>query len=197
MLGNIASRITELRFLEGIEKVERVAYQAGDQFWVRFNRPIDLPRLEEIVRKSGYEMVRFGTVPSMLPRGLAEMLWDGVTYAIGKKITGWAKFTSYFGFEPNGIAKIALDLHGPYQIFITNDEEGVKILYDYLGLKYVPPPPPAPAKPEAVAATRQQSVPIQPAQPKPAAQSPPQSAPAAEKPADTPENKNSSSQTSS
>jgi hypothetical protein len=137
--------LAELRFIEGIEKVEHVPYPTGDQFWVRFNRPLDLAKLEEIVRKHGYLMIRFATLPSKLPRGIAEMLWDGVTHVIVKNISGWSAFTSKLGFEPEGIAKLARDLHGPFQIFMATEEEGIQLLYEYLGLKYVPPAPPQPS----------------------------------------------------
>lgn len=152
MVGDIGRRAVELRFVEGIEKVEHVPYPAGDQFWVRFNIPLDLKKLETIVSKHGYVMVGFANLPSKLPRGVSEMLWDGVTHVIAKKMSAWSKFTSSLGLEPEGIAKIANDLHGHYQIFIATAEEGVQLLYEYLGLKYVPPPPVAPAKPPVPAA---------------------------------------------
>lgn len=169
MIGDLERRLVELRFLEGIEKVEHVPYQTGDQFWVRFNRPLDFDRLDEIVKKHSYLMVRFASILSKLPRGLAEMLWDGVTHIIVKEISGWSKFTSSLGFEPEGIAKIAIDLHGQYQIFMATNEDGVQVLYEYLGLKYVAPAPPppkpaAPAKPAPVVAK-----PVPPAAPKPTA----------------------------
>lgn len=87
-----------------------------------------------------------------LPRRLSEVLWDGVTYVIVKQISEWGRLTSSLGFEPDGIGKIAADLHGPYQIFMAMNEAGVQLLYEYLGVKYVPPPPPpkpvvTPAKP--------------------------------------------------
>ncbi len=144
MVGDLERRLVELRFIEGIEKVEHVPYLTGDQFWVRFNRPLDLGKLDGIVKKHGYVMVRFANLPSKLPRGLAEMLWDGVTHVVAKKTSGWSKFTSSLGFEPEGIAKIANDLHGKYQIFMATQEEGVQLLYEYLGLKYTPPAPPPP-----------------------------------------------------
>lgn len=154
-VASIESRVTELRFLEGVEKVEHVAYSIGDQFWVRFNRPIDFGKLDAIVNKHGYRMVRFASLPSKLPRSLAEMLWDGITHVIVKNISGWSSFTSSLGFEPDGIAKVGVDLHGPYELFMAMNEEGVQILYEYLGLKYVPPPsPPAQPKPAAPAAAR-------------------------------------------
>jgi hypothetical protein len=150
MVGDLERRVNELRYLDGVEKVEHVPYRTGDEFWVRFNRPLDLKKLEEIARKYNYQMIRFASLPSKLPRGLAEILWDGVAYIIGRKISPLAKLTSSLGFEPEGIAKIAYDLHGPYQIFMATDEEGVKVLYDYVGLKYVAPAPP----PKPVAAAK-------------------------------------------
>jgi len=148
MVDDLQRRLVELRFVEGIEKVEHVPYPTGDEFWVRFNRPLDFLKFEDIVKKRGYVMVRFATLPSKLPRPIAELLWDGVSHVIAKKISGWEKFTASLGLEPEGIAKIAADLHGPYQIYISTQEEGVQILYEYLGLKYVPPtPPPKPVVP--------------------------------------------------
>lgn len=148
MVADLERRVDELRFVDGIEKVEHVPYETGDQFWVRFNQPLDLMKLDEIVRKHGLIMIKFASLPSHLPRGLAEMLSDGVTHIITKRISGWSKFTSKLGFEPDGIAKLAIDLHGPYIIFMTTDEQGIQLLYEYLGLNYVPPAPPAP-KPAA------------------------------------------------
>jgi hypothetical protein len=156
MVDEFQRRVTELRFVDGIEKVEHVPYPNGDEFWVRFNRRLDIRQIEEIAKKHGASLVKFGGLPSKLPRPLAEILWDGVSYVIVKKISGWTKFAASLGFEPDGIAKIAADAHGPYQIFIGTQEESVQILYEYLGLKYVPPAPPpkpaAPAKPPVAAA---------------------------------------------
>jgi hypothetical protein len=147
MVGDFPRRVAELRFFDGVEKVEQVRYATGDEFWVRFNHPLDLKKLEEITKKHGAAMEKFGGLPSKLPRALAELLWDGVSYVITKKMGGWAKFTAPLGFEPEGIAKIVNDAHGPYQIFITAQEEGVQMLYEYLGLKYTPPAPPQPVTP--------------------------------------------------
>jgi hypothetical protein len=147
LVGDLGRRVVELRFLDGVEKVEHVPYRTGDQFWVRFNKPLDLKRLHEVLKSHGYSTVSFANMPSRLPRKLAEVLWDGVTLVIVKNVSGWTKFKASLGFEPEGIAKIAADLHGPYQIFMTTDEAGVQVLYEYLGVKYVPPPPPASPKP--------------------------------------------------
>ncbi len=150
--------MVELRFVEGIEKVEHVPYPTGDQFWVRFNRKLDFGKFGDVAKKHGFVMVSFASLPSKLPRPIAEILWDGVSHIITKKISGWTKFTAFFGLEPDGIAKIATDLHGPYQIFMSTQEEGIQILYEYLGLKYTPPVPPpkpvTPAKPAVPAAVK-------------------------------------------
>lgn len=171
MVAEFQRRLGELRFVDGVEKVEHVPYLMGDEFWVRFNRPLDLKKLDETVKKHGAVMVKFGGLPSKLPRPIAELLWDGVSRLIVKKISGWARFTASLGFEPDGIAKIVTDAHGPYQIFITAQEEGVQILYEYLGLKYVPPAPPpkpvSPAKPPVAGAVKPASP------PKPSAPAPP------------------------
>jgi len=169
MVGDLERRVNDLRYLDGVEKVEHVPYRTGDEFWVRFNRPLDLKKLEEIVRKYNYQMIRFASLPSKLPRALAEILWDGVAYIICRKIGPLAKLTSSLGFEPEGIAKIAYDLHGPYQIFIATNEEGVKVLYEYVGLKYVAPAPPPKPVVAAKAPTPGVARPVPPAAPKPTA----------------------------
>src|SRR5208282_4753913 len=99
--------------------------------------------------------------------------WSGVTHVIVKKAGGFEKLTSMLGFEPVGIAKIVTDLHGPYQIFIATDEDGVHLLYDYLGLKYVPPAPPPPkAAPPPKPPTPAAKPPSPPTPPAPAPQVP-------------------------
>jgi hypothetical protein len=182
VIPDLDRRLTELRFVQGIEKVEHVPYQIGDQFWVRFNQPMDLGKLDQIVREHGYVMTKFASVPSRLPRGLGELLWDGITHVIAKRLSGWSRFTSKFGFEPDGIAKLATDLHGSNQIFIATEEKGIQLLYEYLGLKYVPPTPPAPAvKPAAPAQTTTPPVarPSQPAAPQPVPPAKPSAGPPA------------------
>lgn len=174
MVGDLERRVSELRFIEGIEKVEHVPYPTGDEFWVRFNQSLDLRKLEAIVGKHGYVMVPFATLISKLPRGLSEMLWDGVTHVIAKKMGGWSKFTSNLGLEPEGIAKIANDLHGQYQIFMSTSEEGVQLIYEYLGVVYTPPAPPPPVT---------QPKPAPAAVPKPAAPVPRPAAPTSPTPA--------------
>ncbi len=158
MVDDLQRRLVELRFVDGIEKVEHVPYPTGDQFWVRFNRKLDFGKFEDISKKHGYVMVNFASLPAKLPRPIAEILWNGISHVITKNMSGWTKFTANFGFEPDGIAKIATDLHGPYQIYISTQEDGVQILYEYLGLKYTPPVPPpkpiTPAKPSVPAAVK-------------------------------------------
>ncbi len=186
MSSVLQTRLNELRFIDGIEKVEHVPYLTGDQFWVRFNRPFDFKKLNEIAKKRGYTMMKFGGLPSKLPGRLVEVLWDGVNHVIVKNPNGLTKLTASLGIEPEGVAKIATDLHGPYQIFMAMNEEGVQLLYDYLGLKYVPPPPPppkpvVPAKP-AIPATKP-TVPVPTTVPPPVT---PAATPSLPKPAESP-----------
>ena len=171
-MDDFQRRVLELRFVDGVEKVEHVPYATGDEFWVRFNRPFDMKKLADITKKHGDAIVKFGGLPSKLPRALGELLWDGINYVIVKKTGGWVNLTASLGFEPDGIAKIATDTHGPYQIYIATKEEGVQILYDYVGVKYVAPAPTpkpvvAPPKPQAPP----QAKPAQPT-PTPAAAAP-------------------------
>jgi len=169
VVDDLQRRLVELRFVEGIEKVEHVPYPTGDQFWVRFNSKLDFGKFEDIAKKHGCVMVSFASLPSKLPRPIAEIVWNGVSHVITKSISGWTKFTASFGFEPDGIAKIATDLHGPYQIYISMQEEGVQILYEYLGLKYIPPaPPPKPVtstKPAVPTAVKPSPAPPRPVAP--------------------------------
>ncbi len=174
MVGDLERRVVELRFIEGIEKAEHGPYPTGDEFWVRFNRPLDMAKFNDLAKKHGYVMVRFGTLISKMPRGLSEMLWDGVTHVIAKRIGGWSKFTSFLGLEPEGIAKIANDLHSRYQIFMATQEEGVQLIYEYLGQRYIAPTPPPPAtQPKAPAApTAPRPVPAAPRPATPATPAP-------------------------
>ena len=186
MSSVLQTRLNELRFIDGIEKVEHVPYPTGDQFWVRFNRPLDFKKLNEIAKRRGYEMMKFGGLPSKLPGRLVEVLWDGVNHVIVKNPNGLTKLTASLGIEPEGVAKIATDLHGPYQIFMAMNEEGVQLLYDYLGLKYVPPPPPppkpvVPAKPAIP--TAKPTVPVPTTVPPPVT---PAATPSLPKPAENP-----------
>lgn len=177
MIADLGRRVSELRFIGGVEKVEHVPYREGDEFWVRFNIPFDLSKLSEIAKKQSYVIMPFAGLPSKLPRGLRELLWDGVTHVIAKNIGGWSRFTSKLGFEPDGIAKLAVDLHGTYQIFMALNEDGIRLLYEYLGVKYTPPAPPppkaaAPPSKPATPAVPKPSQPAQPAAPRPATQGP-------------------------
>ena len=148
-MSHVEQRLAELRFKDGVEKVEHVRFSTGDQFWVRFNRPLDMQKVQQIVKDRGCKLIKFGGLFSKLPRRLSEVLWNGVTHVIVREISQWGKIMSTLGFEPDGIGKIANDLHGPYQIFMAMNETGVQLIYDYLGVKYAPPPPKpvAPTKP--------------------------------------------------
>jgi len=180
-MSQLEMRVAELRFIDGVEKVEHVRFSTGDQFWVRFNRPLDMQKLQQIVTKRNYRLIQFGGLFSKLPRRLSEVLWNGVTYVIVQEISQWGKITSTLGFEPDGIGKIADDLDGPYQIFIAMNEAGVQLVYDYLGVKYTPPPPPKPAPPKPQTPVSKPTVSSVPPAGKPSP-----SPPAAQKPAAAP-----------
>jgi hypothetical protein len=171
-VSQLEQRLSELRFVDGVEKVEHVRFSTGDQFWVRFNRPLDMQKLQQTVTDRGYRLIKFGGLISKLPRRLGEVLWNGVTHVIVKEISQWGRLASFLGFEPDGIGKIAIDLHGPYQIFIAMNEAGIQVVYDYLGVKYVPPPPPPP-KPTVAPVKSTTTIPNPPAAtPGPAGQPP-------------------------
>ena len=152
MVGDKERRINELRFLKGIEKVEHVRFPDRDEFWIRFSQPIDLHRLAGVANEYHYEVVKFGGLPSKLPSRLSELLWNGVSYVILRQIGFRGLLASFLGSEPEGVAKVVKDLHSNNHIFITSTEEGVSILYAYLGLTYSPLDLAGPTKP--VPATR-------------------------------------------
>lgn len=131
MFADVEARIAELRGRPEVRRAELVRYPSGVQFWVVFRNAIDIDRLRKAAGKFGYTVVRFASLPSKLPRNLAEILWDGVCYVIVKEYTWFDKIKSFFGAEPEGIAKIAEDLHHPDQIYIARNEEGMQILLEY------------------------------------------------------------------
>ena len=159
----LENSLTQIRFIAGVEKVEHVRFSTADQLWVRFNSPIDMQKLERVVSEKGFRLIKFGGLLAKLPRGLSEVLWDGVTHIMVKEISDWGRLTSLVGFEPDGIAKIAIDLHGSNQIFIALNEAGIQLLFDYLGVKYIPPSKPAVAPLKATAPLPKSSPSLQPA----------------------------------
>ena len=157
MVGDEERRINELRFVAGVEKAEHVQFPDRDEFWVRFIDPIDLRRLVRVANEYHYEVVKFGGLPSKLPSRLGELLWNGVSYVIVRRIGFRGLLASFLGSEPEGVAKVVKDLSSSQDIFVTSSEDGIEVLYAYLGLSYSPPNP-APRAPATV---------------KPAAQAPP------------------------
>ena len=99
-----------------------------------------------MVSEHHYELVKFGSFPSKLPSKLDGLVWNGVAYVILRRIGFIGLLAAFFGSEPQGVAKIVKDLQTSQPIFVTTNEEGVKILYDYVGLEYTPPVPATPLK---------------------------------------------------
>lgn len=165
-----------LRAEPTIRRVEYVKYPDGNEYWIALQegRRLDMTRIEAVVRKNGFRLARFGSLPSKLPKGLSELVWNGVTHVILKDFAGMDKLKGFLGFEPEGIARIAEWGHGPYQLYASRTWEGLKILFEYLGLEMPePPPPPAPPTPTTAPAKPQVAPrPVAPAAaPKPAPQS--------------------------
>lgn len=155
-----------LRAEPSVRRVEYVKYAGGNECWVSLheNRRLDMKRLESITAKHGFRIVRFGTLPSKLPRGLGELLWNGVTHVILSEFGALDKLKSSLGFEPEGIARIAEWAHGPYQLFAARTWEGMRILFDYLDIE-MPPPPVAPQSPKPATAPPGPSAPAKPMTP--------------------------------
>jgi hypothetical protein len=74
-------------------------------------------------------VVKVGSLPSKLPRSLAELIWDGVTYVVTKDRQPWKP---KFGPDSNSVAKIVRDLATGDTVYRANDDAGLKVLRDYL-----------------------------------------------------------------
>ncbi len=130
MIVDPESLVPELRSLPGVKDVDVVQFPSGKELWVILRNPIDPDRLRKASGSLGYTVAKSGWLPSKLPRSLAEMIWDGVTYVITKHPHGWRRLRSTLGVAP--VAKIAKDLATGDTAYHVNDSDGLAILRDYL-----------------------------------------------------------------
>jgi len=103
-----------------------------DEAWIRLRVRFDPNKMRKIVEKRGCVMVRFGTIPSAMPRMISEMLWSGTSYVIARRAGLKERLKGLFGIEPAGLAKVSRALHLANYDFITDSQEGLDMLYDYL-----------------------------------------------------------------
>ena len=130
MIANPESLVAELRAFPEVKDLDILELSSGKELWVVLRNPIDLDKLRKASGGLGYTVAKSGSLPSKLPRSLAEMLWDGVTYVITKHPRGWRKFRATLGVAP--VAKIAKDLATGDTVYHVNDTDGLAILRDYL-----------------------------------------------------------------
>ena len=122
--------VPELRRFRGVKDVEIVPFPSGKELWVVLRDPIDTDRLHRASASLGYAVVKSGSLPSKLPRSLAEMIWDGTTHVVTKHPHGWKKLISTLGSRP--AVKIARDLATGDTVCHINDSDGLAILREYL-----------------------------------------------------------------
>jgi hypothetical protein len=130
MIADLESHAAELRFLPGIKDVDIVPFPSGKELWVILSHPIELDKLQKASASSGCTVVKSGWLPSKLPRSLAEMVWDGVTYIVRKGRDGWQKLR--FDSASGAVAKIVKDLVTGDTVYHVDQPDGLEILRQYL-----------------------------------------------------------------
>jgi hypothetical protein len=124
MIGDPEPEASVLRSAPGVKDVDVVQFPSRKELWVVLRNPINIDRLRRISENSGYIVARRGSLISRLPRSLAEMVWDGVTYVITKHthIPGNQRYA----------ARLMKNLVTGEMIYHTIDSHGLKILQEYL-----------------------------------------------------------------
>jgi hypothetical protein len=125
MIGDPESVAVALRSVSGVKDVDVVQFPSGKELWIVLKDPVNLDRLREASERLGYVVARRGSWASMLPRSLAEMIWDGVLYVV-------TKHTHVPGKEECG-ARVMKDLATGDTIYHIVEADGLEILREYLG----------------------------------------------------------------
>jgi hypothetical protein len=113
-----------LRSAPGVKDVDVVQFPLGKELWVVLKDPINIDRLRRISESLGYMVARRSSLISKLPRSLAEMVWDGVTYVI-------TRHTHVPGNQECS-ARVMKDLATGDLIYHVMDADGLEILKEYL-----------------------------------------------------------------
>jgi hypothetical protein len=124
MIGDPESVAVALRSVSGVKDVDVVQFPSGKELWIVLRDPVDLDRLREASERLGYVVARRGSWASMLPRSLAEMIWDGVLYVV-------TKHTRVHGKEECA-ARVMKDLATGDTIYHIVEAGGLEILREYL-----------------------------------------------------------------
>ena len=130
MITDPESSVQELRSQPAVKHVDIPQFPSGKELWIVLRDPINLEKLEKASQSLGYAVVKVGSLPSKLPRSLAELIWDGVTYVVTKNQQPWWK--PKFGPDSSSVAKIVRDLATGDTVYRADDDAGLKVLQDYL-----------------------------------------------------------------
>lgn len=124
MLEDPESVARTLRPLSGVKDVDIVGFPSGKELWVTLRSPIDLERLVLVSDLLGFTVIKHGVWVSKLPRSLAELIWDGLTYVVTRR--------SHAPEKHESAAQIRKDLATGDTIYQVVDDLGLTILQDYL-----------------------------------------------------------------
>lgn len=124
MISDPESVATALRPLPGVKDVDIVQFQLGKELWIVLREPVNLNRLRRASESLGYIVERRGSWVSKLPRSLAEMIWDGVTYVVTKH--------THVPGKQEYAARVMKDLVTGDTIYHILATDGLEILKEYL-----------------------------------------------------------------
>jgi hypothetical protein len=128
MTENPESAAAELRGHPGIKDVDVVQFPSRKELWVVLREPVNVGRLQRASADLGFTVATRGSFASKLPRSLAEMIWDGVTH----EVRGSGGRTRLGRGGSALVAKIAKDLATGDTVYHVNDNDGLKVLLEYL-----------------------------------------------------------------
>lgn len=113
-----------LRSVPGVKDVDIVQFPSGKELWIVLRDPVNVDKLRKASESLGYRVAKRGSLISKLPRSLAEMVWDGVTYVIIGDTHSTGKQAS--------VARIMKDFVTRDIIYYAIDSDGLGILQEYL-----------------------------------------------------------------
>ena len=113
-----------LRSVPGVKDVDIVQFPSGKELWIVLRDPVNVDKLRKASGSLGYRVAKRGSLISKLPRSLAEMVWDGLTYVIIGDTLATGKQAS--------VARIMKDLVTGDIIYYAIDSDGLGILQEYL-----------------------------------------------------------------
>jgi hypothetical protein len=124
MISDPESVATALRPMSGVKDVDVVQFPSQKELWIVLKDPLNLDRLREVSERLGYIVAKRGSWTSMLPRSLAEMIWDGVMFVVAKHthVPGKGEYS----------ARVMRDFATGDTIYHIIDADGLEILREYL-----------------------------------------------------------------